>query len=68
MGEMDLVYRRVVNIKSYVNSRKNVILRQHFAFNLSTNVFAKERVFVNFDECTFVSSTSRSMSFARRGP
>ena len=65
--EMDLVYRRVINIKSYVNSLKNVILRQHFAHHIATNVFAKGRIIVNFDECSFVSTTSRSRSYTRRG-
>ena len=66
--DMDLVYRHVGSVASYVNSRKNIVLRQHFARHLAVNVFARGRVFVNFDECTFLHTSSRAMSWSRRGP
>jgi hypothetical protein len=62
-----LVYRRVGSIESYVNSRKNVILRQLMASHLAKNIFAKGKIVCNFDECTFSESTSRAYSYAPRG-
>lgn len=65
--EMDLVYRKVGTFEPYVNSRKNIILRQQMAHHLAVNVFAAGKTVCNFDESTFTECTSRSMSYAPRG-
>ena len=65
--EMDLVYRKVGSFEAYVNSRKNIILRQQMAHHLAVNVFARGKTVCNFDESTFTECTSRSMSWAPRG-
>ena len=60
--DMDLKYAPVRSRQEYVNSHKNILLRQHFAVALS-RVMVPNVVFVNFDESKFTDSTSCRHSY-----
>ena len=60
--EMKLTYRATTPIEAYVNSRKNIVMRAHFALALS-RVLAEGYTIINFDECSFSSTTSHKMSY-----
>ena len=62
-----LVYKKVVSLAPYVNSRKNIVLRRLMACHLIDDVLKKDNVIVNFDECTFSETTSRTHSWSPRG-
>ena len=40
VGDMDLIYRKIGSVETYVNSRKNITLRQLFAQHLANNVLS----------------------------
>ena len=65
--DMGLVYRKVGSFQAYVNSRKNITLRQLFAQFLARSIFAHQRVFCNFDECVVSDTTSKAYSYGPRG-
>ena len=61
-NDMKLTYRATTPIAAYVNSHKNIVMRAHFAVALS-RVLAEGYTIINFDECSFSSTTSHKMSY-----
>jgi len=64
--EMALAWRRVRPQARYVNSLKNIQLRQAFARKL-LEVMSEQKVNISFDESVIRGSTGRCYSWARRG-
>ena len=65
--DLDLVYKRVGSLEEYVNTSKNILLRQLMAEHLIKNVFNPGKIVINFDECHFKESTSKAYSWTFRG-
>ena len=55
---MGLVWRKVGSSKAYVNSNINILKRQEFSAMMAS-IFEQKKVIINFDECTFCSTTSK---------
>ena len=60
--DMKLTYRAATPIAAYVNSRKNIITRAHFAVAVA-RILAEGYTVINFDECTFSATTSNKGSY-----
>ena len=65
--DLDLVYKKVGSIEEYVNSNRNIILRQLMAKHLVEEIFEKKKTVINFDESHFCDTTSKAYSYAFRG-
>ena len=65
-SEMGLVWKAVRPQEIYVNSERNILLRQAFAVTLIDTLNAGKKL-INIDESVIGASTSRKHSWENRG-
>ena len=63
---MDLVWKKIRHQPEYVNSGKNIHLREQFAKD-AIAILRDGKILINFDESIIGGTTSQSFSWERRG-
>ena len=64
--DLDMRYRKVSNQMQYVNSDRNIILRQHFA-KIYRKVISSGCLIINFDETALHNSDNRGYGWIPKG-